>query len=418
MTRPIETAEIVAIGSELLTAHRIDTNSLFLTGQLNELGISVRLKHVVGDHTADLLAVLQAALSRADLVITTGGLGPTDDDLTREVVAGVIGRGMHEVPEILETISSRFRKRGVPMPAINRRQAQVIDDGRWLANPNGTAPGQMLEVDGRVVVLLPGPPRELKPMFLASVAPVLAARSAGRRVRRRVIKTSGRSESQVEESAQPIYSGFLAQHPPIETTILASPGLVELHLSCSGADVPALDLALERATAQLVDGLGDAVFSADGRALEEVVGEQLRARGWRVAAAESCTGGSLLQRLTDVAGSSAWVEGGVVAYANAVKVNGLGVEASVLSAHGAVSEEVARAMASGVRQRLGADVGVAITGIAGPGGGTDDKPVGTVFAAVASETLDVRRFLFPGDRAMVRQFAASAALNMLRRHLD
>jgi len=417
MTRPLETAEIVAIGSELLTAHRIDTNSLFLSGQLNELGISVRLKYVVGDHTSDLRAVLQAALSRADLVITTGGLGPTDDDLTREVVAGVIGRGMHEVPEVLEAISARFSKRGVPMPAINRRQAQVIDDGRWLANPNGTAPGQLIDVDGRVVVLLPGPPRELKPIFLASVAPVLDARSAGRRLRRRVIKTSGRSESQVEETAQPIYSRFLEQQPPIETTILASPGLVELHLSSSGPDVPSLDLALEQATAELAGGLGDAVFSVDGHSLEEVVGEQLRARGWRVAAAESCTGGSLLQRLTDVAGSSAWVEGGVVAYANAVKVNELGVDADVLAAHGAVSEEAARAMAAGVRQRLGVDVGVAITGIAGPGGGTEDKPVGTVFVAVASETMDVRRFQFPGDRAMVRQFSTSAALNMLRRQL-
>jgi nicotinamide-nucleotide amidase len=417
MTRPLETAEIVAIGSELLTAHRIDTNSLFLTGQLNELGISVRLKHVVGDHTSDLRAVLEAALSRADLVITTGGLGPTDDDLTREVVAGVLGRGMHEVSEILETIASRFSKRGVPMPAINRRQAQVIDDGRWLANPNGTAPGQLIELNGQVVVLLPGPPRELKPMFLSSVAPVLDARSEGRRVRRRVIKTSGRSESQVEEAAQPIYSQFLRYEPPIDTTILASPGLVELHLSASGTDVPALDQALELATVQLAAGLGDAVFSVDGRALEEVVGEQCRGRGWRVAAAESCTGGLLLQRLTDVPGSSSWVEGGVVAYANAVKVEGLDVDPALLTTHGAVSEQVAGAMAEGVRRRLGTEVGVAITGIAGPGGGSDDKPVGTVFVAVASTTTDVRRFLFPGDRSMVRQFSAAAALNLLRRHL-
>jgi nicotinamide-nucleotide amidase len=415
--RRIETAEIVAVGSELLTPHRVDTNSLFLTGALNELGLSVRAKHVVGDSRADLGLALQAALARADVVITTGGLGPTDDDLTREAVADVLGRPLREVAEIAAMIAERFTRRGVPMPAVNRRQAQVVDGAAWLPNANGTAPGQLLDVDGRLVVLLPGPPRELQPMFKAAVSPVIAARAAGRRLRRRVIKTTGRSESQVEELAQPVYSRFLHETPPIETTILASPGLVELHLSCSGDDQAALDTALETAVARLVDAVGDAVFSVDGRAIEEVVGGLLLDRGWRVAAAESCTGGLLMQRLTDIAGSSAWVHGGVVAYDNAVKIETLGVDARDLATHGAVSDVVARAMARGVRTRLGADIGVAITGIAGPSGGSDDKPVGTVFIAVSSDHDDVRRFLFPGDRAMVRMFSAAAALDMLRRHL-
>lgn len=417
MTRPLETAEIVAIGSELLTPHRIDTNSLFLTGALNELGLSVHVKHVVGDNRDDLRLVLQAALARADVVITTGGLGPTDDDLTREVVADVLGRPMTEVPEILAAISERFVRRGVPMPAVNRRQALVIDDARWLANANGTAPGQLIDVDGGVLVLLPGPPRELKPMFTSDVVPALARRTGRRRLRRRVLKTTGRSESQIEELSQPIYSQLIHHTPSIETTILASPGLVELHLSCSGDDEAELDAALDVAVARLAAAVGDVVFSTGGESMEEVVGALLIARGWRIAAAESCTGGLLMQRLTDVAGSSAWVHGGVVAYDNGVKVDALDVSADDIAAHGAVSEEVALAMAQGVRARLGADIGVAITGIAGPSGGTNEKPVGTVFIAVATDHCHVRRFLFPGDRTMVRTFSASAALDMIRRHL-
>ncbi len=415
--RTLETAEIIAIGSELLTPHRLDTNSLFLTGALNELGLTVRVKHVVGDHPADLDAVLRAALARADVVITTGGLGPTDDDLTREAVAGVLDRQLIDVPEILATIAERFSRRGARMPEINRRQARVIEGARWLPNANGTAPGQLIDVGDRVVVLLPGPPRELKPLYTDAVAPVLRARAGGRRLRRRMLKTTGRSESQIEELAQPIYSRFLDEDPRIETTVLASPGLIELHLSCSGSDEAILDAALDAAVGRLAGAVGDCAFSDDGRSLEDVVGNLLQTRGWRIAAAESCTGGLLMQRLTDIAGSSAWVQGGVVAYANDVKTSALGVPAEEIEQHGAVSEPVARAMAEGARARTGADIGVAITGIAGPGGGSPDKPVGTVFVAVATDRSEVRQFLFPGDRVMVRTFAASAALDMVRRHL-
>jgi nicotinamide-nucleotide amidase len=417
MTAPCRTAEIVAVGSELLTPHRLDTNSLFLTGALNELGIAVHAKSVVGDNTEDLASVLRHALDRADVVITTGGLGPTDDDLTRQVVASVTGRGLAENADVMATIENLFARRGVPMPAVNRRQALVIDGARWLPNGNGTAPGQLLELGGRLLVLLPGPPRELQPMFRESVAPVLAGRSQGQRLRRRVIKTTGRSESQIEEMAQPTYSKFLALTPSIETTVLASPGLVELHVSATGPDEAAVDAHLANAVASLEAVLGDAVFSVDGRTVEEVVGGLLVARQFRVATAESCTGGLLTQRLTDVPGSSQWVLGGVIAYDNAVKTSELGIADALLAEHGAVSEPVARAMAEGIRRKLGADVGIAITGIAGPGGGTEEKPVGTVYVAVASDRCDVRRMLFPGDRAMVRQFSAAAALNMLRLHL-
>lgn len=417
MTAAARTAEIVAVGSELLTPHRLDTNSLFLTGALNELGIAVHVKAVVGDNVDDLAAVLRAALGRADVVITTGGLGPTDDDLTRQVVATVTGRAL--VPDAggMAIIEDMFAHRGVPMPTVNRRQSMVIDGARWLPNTNGTAPGQLIELDGRLLVLLPGPPRELQPMFRESVAPVLSARSHGQRLRRRVVRTTGRSESQVEEIAQPIYSQFLSLVPAIETTILASPGLVELHVSSTGPDEGEIDAHLAAAVARLEAALGDAVFSVDGRSVEEVVGDLLARRGWRVATAESCTGGMLAERMTGVPGASAWMLGGVIAYDNSVKTAELGVDAALIEEHGAVSEPVARAMAEGVRRRLSADVGVAITGIAGPGGGTDAKPVGTVFVAVASGRCDVRRMMFPGDRAMIRQFSAAAALNMLRLHL-
>jgi len=413
---PIRSAEILAVGSELLTPYRIDTNSLFLTGRLNELGIIVRGKAVVGDDRNDLARALGDALRRADLVITTGGLGPTDDDLTREVVAGVLRRALSEHADVLATIEERFIRRGVTMPAINRRQAKVPDGATVLANPHGTAPGLLLEEADRLVVLLPGPPREMQPMFEDHVAPRLAALAEGRQVRRRVIKITGRSESQVEEVAHPIYSRLSTAALSIATTILASPGQIELHLSAAGGDVAAIDRALDEGVEHLVAALGSVVFSSDGRSLEAVVGAALRDQGLRVAVAESCTGGLLLGRLTEVPGSSSWVTGGVVAYSNDVKVSQLGVSASDLDAHGAVSDRVAQAMAEGVR-RLGADIGVAVTGIAGPDGGSIEKPVGTVVIAVAGARPAVRTFHFPGDRDAVRRHSTSAALDMIRRSL-
>jgi nicotinamide-nucleotide amidase len=415
---PVRTAEILAVGTELLTPFRLDTNSLFLTRHLNDLGIDVRAKSVVGDDAAELAARFLDALARVDLVITTGGLGPTADDVTREAVAGALGLRMIEDPALLEAIRARFERRGLRMPESNRRQAAVPAGARALPNPSGTAPGLWLTAGDRLVVLLPGPPREMQPMFERSVLPELAARAGHRRVWRRVLKIAGLPESHVEEIAQPIYARLATGAVPIETTILASPGVIDLHLSARGDDATAIGAALDRGAADLAAALSPAVFSLDGRSLEEVVGSLLLAQGRRLAVAESCTGGLLAGRLTGVPGSSAWFVGGVVAYANEVKEQALDVPGDLLAAHGAVSEPVGRAMAEGVRHRLGADVGVGITGIAGPTGGTPEKPVGTVVIAVAtSGDTSAWTVRFGGERSLVRQFAVNHALERVRQAL-
>jgi competence/damage-inducible protein CinA-like protein len=411
----LRTAEIIAVGSELLTPHRADTNSLFLTTRLNELGIDVRAKAIVGDHRSDLAALLTQALLRADIVVTTGGLGPTSDDVTRDAVAGVVGRALVEDATVLAAIRDRFAGRGLRMPDINRRQAQIIEGAFLVENPRGTAPGQWVEAGEKVVLMLPGPPKELQPMVDALARSRLLQRSGGRRLRRRVIKITGRTESHVDEVAHPIYATFEQRPVPIQTTILASPGQIELRLAAQGNDVDAMDRALDAAVTELADRLAPAVFSVDGRGLEEVVGALLRDRGETIAVAESCTGGLILARLTDVPGSSAWVRGGVMAYANDVKVEQLGVPPDLMAAHGAVSEPVAEAMADGVRARLHAHVGVSVTGIAGPTGGSEAKPVGTVVIAVSGASPSVRTFRFPGDRQTVRRHATQAALDMVRR---
>jgi len=411
----IRTAEILAVGSELLTPHRLDTNSLYLTGRLNELGVQVLAKAAVRDRRPMLREWVRLALSRADLVVTTGGLGPTDDDVTREAVADALGLPLRDDDGILESIRARFRSRGLEMPAINLRQARVIEGATVLANPRGTAPGQWIETGDRVIVLLPGPPRELQPMFEEQVAPRLARRTPPAPLRRRVIKITGRSESHVDEVAQPIYATLGDADVTVETSILASPGLIEIHLEGRGVDPRQIDDLLAAGVERLTAALAPYVFSDDGRALEMVVGDALRAHGWRIAVAESCTAGLVLGRLTDVPGSSAWVVGGVVAYANEVKVQQLGVPAALLQEHGAVSEPVAQAMASGVRERLGADVGLAITGIAGPDGGSPEKPIGTVVIALSGPREIVKTLRFAGDRQMVRTQSVAAALDMVRR---
>jgi nicotinamide-nucleotide amidase len=415
--RSITTANIIAIGTELLTPFRTDTNSLYLTAQLNELGIDVTHKAIVGDDPHDLERAVALALEHADVVITSGGLGPTADDLTREAVSTVLERPMAEDPVILEQLTERFARRRLAMPAINRRQAMVPRGATVLPNPRGSAPGLLIEHDERIVVLLPGPPRELEPMFVASVRDRLAARTDGRRLRRRVIKIAGQPESAVDEVAAPVYRPWAERTEPLSTTILAKPGQVELHVSARGSDVPALDAQLDEAVTQLVAALGESVFSTDGRAIEEVVGDALRERGLTIALAESCTGGKVAARLTNVPGSSAYVIGGVVAYSNDVKQQLLGVPALMLATSGAVSEAVATAMADGARQALHADIGVSITGLAGPDGGTDEKPVGMVCFSVSGpgDRRHTVTRMVPGDRRLIRQWSVMVALDMVRR---
>jgi nicotinamide-nucleotide amidase len=414
------TAEILAVGSELLTPYRSDTNSLYLTAKLNELGVDVRAKAVVRDDRDAIAGALALALGRADLLVLTGGLGPTADDVTREAVAQALELPLNEDAPILESIGRRFAARGVPMPSINARQALVPFGAEILPNSQGTAPGLWIEHRGRVIVLLPGPPRELQPMVDAHVLPRLRRLTGDRVLRRRVIRMAGRAESSVDQAAQPVYSTFAAWPIPIETTILASGGQIELHLMARGRADDALDQALDEAVRQLTEVLGTAVFSIDERPIEQVVGDLLRERGLMIAVAESCTGGLMMGRLTQVSGSSAWVVGGTVAYANEVKVRELGVPASLIAEHGAVSEPVAAAMAAGVAARFGAGVGVGITGIAGPTGGTKEKPVGTVAIAVwqSSSRSHVRTSVFVGDRDSIRGYATLAALDMVRRLLE
>ncbi len=416
----LATAEIIAVGTELLTPFRTDTNSLFLTARLNELGIVVRRKSIVGDDPGDLGAGLREALARVGLVVICGGLGPTADDLTRETVAGVLGRPLVEDAGIVERLRARFAARGWAMPENNRRQARVPAGAVVLDNPRGTAPGLLLEEDGCIVVLLPGPPRELEPMFAELVDTRLSRRATQERLFRRVLRVAGRGESHVEELAQPVYERWARSDPPVETTVLASPGLVELHLSILAAAGTRAEAVLDAATAELSAVLGEHLFSVDGRSLQEVVGDLLRKDELRVAVAESCTGGLVAAELVSVPGSSHFFDAGVVAYSNAVKRSVLGVSSEVLSVHGAVSEAVAVAMAEGVRRFGAADIGIGVTGVAGPGGGTDDKPVGTVCFGVTGpdSALLARTARFPGDRTMVRRMAAGTAIDLLRRVLQ
>jgi nicotinamide-nucleotide amidase len=407
------TARIVAIGSELLTPHRVDTNSLVITERLNDIGCQVVGKTVVADDAAELSRLLKDVIGTVDVVVCTGGLGPTDDDVTREAVALALGLPLDLDEGLADRIRARFAGRGQVMAPINTRQALVPRGAAVLVNPNGTAPGLWLERGRTAIVLLPGPAREMTPMLDTVVRERLAARSGGRRLFRRVVRVAGRTESDVDACAAPIYGRWRSAPVPIQTTILAASGQIELHLTAEGAKDA--DAALDEAVGQLQHGLGVSVISADGRTLEAVVGDLLRAARWTVAVAESCTGGLLTSRLTDVPGSSAYVERAAVCYSNVSKVQWLGVPEELIARHGAVSEPVARAMADGVRASAGANVGIGVTGIAGPGGGTPEKPVGTVaIAVVADHRSRVQSFRFPGGRENVKEFAATAALNMLR----
>lgn len=416
--RSLATAEIIAVGSELLGSTRLDTNSLYLSDRLAAVGIDLRAKSVVGDDRRRLADILRAALTRADLVVLTGGLGPTDDDLTREVVADTLARPLHEDPAIVAHIEQRFAARGLRMPHVNRRQAMVPQGASVLANPRGTAPGLSLEHDGRVIVLLPGPPREMQPMFDEVCATTLAPRSGGARILKRTIFVAGRGESHVEEIAQPIYSRWTGETPPIETTILAVPGQVELHLMLRSIPGDTAAARLDAAHAELVAALGHDVFTTDGFSMEEVVGKLLRERNLTIAAAESCTGGLLLSRLTDVPGSSEYVVGGAIVYSNALKTSLAGVAEPLIQGYGAVSEPVAVALADGIRERTGADLGLGITGIAGPAGGTAQKPVGMVVIALSGAVdARVRTFSFFGGRRQIKFQASQTALDMVRRSL-
>jgi len=417
--QPMSRAAIVAVGSELLTPLKVDTNSLFITQQLNLLGIDVIVKAVVGDDRAELADVIRSALRRVDLVVLSGGLGPTDDDVTREVAAEVLGRTLVEDTAIVERLRARFAARFPgAMPEINRRQAMVPAGARIIDNERGSAPGLWMEHEGQAVLLLPGPPRELEPMLLGLTDGLLRGHAVGHVLARRVVRIAGRIESQAEEILRPFYPQWERLSPPVSATILAALGQIELHLSARAPARDGVDAVLDSAVQQVVGAFGADAFSTDGRTLEEVVGELLADQQLTIAVAESCTGGLLTSRLTDVPGSSRYVDRGVVTYSNQAKTDLLGVPAALIAEHGAVSEAVALAMADGIRERARVAVGVGVTGIAGPGGGTPEKPVGTVaIAAMTAAATRSRVFRFLGERAQVKFQASQAALDMVRRML-
>ena len=408
------TAEIIAIGSELLAADRTDTNSLWLTEKLNLLGIEVKLKTVVGDDDARLEETIKDATRRSKVVITTGGLGPTEDDITRKITARALGKRLLLDEAVLDEIKKRFQGFGVPMPERNSRQAMVIEDAEVLPNPNGSAPGMFLDHNGTAIVLLPGPPREMQPMFTNHVASRLESRAGNVRVVRRMLRVVGMGESAVDEKIAPVYTKY--DNP--QTTILFNQSEIEIHLTARGRTEEEANGLLDRVVLEIEERLGNAIFSFAGEKMEEVVGLKLTVGGYTVATAESCTGGLLAERLTEVPGSSKYFIEGVVTYANDAKTRTLGVEPMLLLEHGAVSAPVAEAMAAGIRKRADTDFGLAITGIAGPSGGTEEKPVGTVFIAISSEAgTESKKLKFPGDRHLIRWRASQAALEMLRRRL-
>jgi nicotinamide-nucleotide amidase len=411
-------AEIIAIGSEMLTPHRQDTNSLFLTEQLNQLGINVAFKTVVGDNFEHLTSVARVAAERADLVIFMGGLGPTKDDLTREAVAAALGIELKRDNNVVTELYKRFAERRLTMPDNNSQQGDVLQGAVVLPNTKGTAPGQWLEttVDGksRIIALLPGPPHELCAMWESECMTRLSVQATPAAMATRVLKVAMMGESAVDQRAAPIYQ----KYPNVETTVLAGQGQVEFHLRATAPTLNEAQAEVDRLAGELEDELEDAVFSSQGESLEEIVNLFLQMRNASVAVAESCTGGLVAERITSVPGSSRSFVGGVVVYSNELKTLFADVPPLMIEAHGAVSREVALALAENIRELCNADIGVGVTGIAGPGGGTEEKPVGLVYVAVSNghkQEVVQRRFF--GDRERVRRWASQLALDMLRRML-
>lgn len=407
-------ASILAVGSELLGTERLDTNSLRLAELLREFGVQLVGKAVVDDNLERLAHRVSSMLAETDLVLVTGGLGPTSDDLTREAVAQALGIKLEVQEAIVEDIRARFQAFGMPMPEVNRCQAEVLDGAEVIPNPRGTAPGLWLKAGRATLFLFPGVPHELEGMIESTLRPWLASHSNGERIETRRLWVACRAESQVEEVLAPVYDEF----GPQAITVLASPGEIKIEVTAAG-DQDARVQLLDRMEERMRELLGDAIFSSRlDDSLEAVVGELLRRRGWSVATAESCTGGLLAERLTRVPGSSDYLVGSLVSYANQVKVDVLEVDERSLLEDGAVSAAVAEQMARGARKKFATDLAVACTGIAGPGGGSPEKPVGTVYLALAGpedDAIQHRELKLPGDRQKIRWLTSQWGLDMLRR---
>jgi nicotinamide-nucleotide amidase len=411
-------AEIVAIGSELLTPFKQDTNSLSLTGKLNELGVSVDFKTVVGDRHSDLVNVIRTALARAEITVLMGGLGPTEDDLTREATAEALGLELKRDPEIVDWLRARFASRRIKMAENNLKQADVITGAEVLKNPRGSAPGQFLQAEfqgkGKIIMLLPGPPREIHPMFEEECLVRLRRLLPPQQIATRLLKIALIPESEADRRAAPIYT----KYPDIETTILAARGEIHLHLRAQAATLEQAQEKVDVLASQLEDEFDDFIFSTKGENLEQIVGYYLQMREETLSVAESCTGGMVSQRITSVPGSSRYFLGGAVVYDNSLKSSLADVPPLMIAEHGAVSGEVAAALAEGIRKRCKSSLGVGVTGVAGPGGGTEAKPVGLVFHAISDgKSTDIVERHFPGDRDLIRQWATTQALDLVRRKL-
>jgi nicotinamide-nucleotide amidase len=407
-------AEIIAVGSELLTPDKVDTNSLWLTDQLNTLGVEVKRKLVVGDDRQLLASSVRQALERVDIVILTGGLGPTEDDVTREAVADALGRKLVFSQALLDTLTERFQRLNRKMAENNKRQTFLVEGAEALPNGRGTAAGQWVEEDGHMVMLLPGPPHELKAIFTSECLPRLERKLPPQVIRTRFYRVAGMGESDLDLLISPAYKPYT--NPA--TTILAGAGDIQIHLRARGKTEQEAEALLEAVGPKIEELLRDRIYSRDGANLETVIGRKLRERGATLSVAESCTGGWLGERITSVAGSSDYFLGGFLVYSDEMKTRLLGVDAELLAAHSAVSEEAAKAMATGARRRTGATYSISVTGEAGPESATG-APIGTViigFAGPEGEP-EAQRYVLFGDRNGVRARAAQWALDYLRRKL-
>jgi len=411
-------SEIIAVGSEMLTPFRQDTNSLYLTEKLNEIGVTVRFKTIVGDRRKDLLSAIRSALARTDILILIGGLGPTEDDLTREAVAEALSLALRRDAAQVAALHVRAATWRMPMAENNLKQADVIETATILPNPNGSAPGQWLDTifNGyrKLVMLIPGPPNECHPLFDGECMPRLRAIVPQRFIAKRTLKAAMIPESQADKLLAPIYTTYT----DVETTILAKAGDIQLTLLCSKPTLDAAQQRVDELAGRMEEALDDWLYSSDGESLEQIVLYYLGLRQATLAVAESCTGGMVAQRITGVPGSSRSFLGGAVVYSDPLKTSFANVPPDLIAKHGAVSAEVAAAMAEGIRKRTGATLGVGVTGIAGPSGGTDAKPVGLVYFGISdTQKTDTFDRTFRGDRDRVRQWATQQALDLIRRKL-
>lgn len=411
-------SEIIAVGSEMLTPFRQDTNSLFVTERLNEIGVTVAFKSIVGDRLKDLVSAIRTALGRSDILILMGGLGPTEDDLTREATAEALGIKLKRDAQQVAALHARAATWRISMPENNLKQADVIAGAVVIPNPNGSAPGQWLDVthEGyrKLIMLVPGPPNECRPMIDDECIPRLREILPVRHIAKRTLKAAMIPESQADKLLAPIYT----EYTDVETTILAHAGDIQLTLLCAKKSRDAAEDRVEELATKLEEALDDWLYSSEGESLEQIVLYYLGLRQSTLAVAESCTGGLVAQRITSVAGASRTFLGGAVVYSDPLKTAFANVPPDLIAKHGAVSAEAAVAMAEGIRKRTGATLGLGVTGIAGPTGGTETKPVGLVYFAVSdAQATDSYNRTFRGDRDRVRQWAAQQALDLIRRKL-